>query len=91
MLMLEEETQRKLSQGGDRSEIQTSLEILLKSVNQQLEPHEKLAFLVIPKNPWTMENGLLTPTMKIRRQKIEDKYADLFETWADQKSLIVWE
>ena len=91
VIMLEEETQRKLSQGGDRNEVEKSLESLLKNVNQHLEAHEKLAFLVIPKNPWTMENGLLTPTMKIRRQKIEDQYTDKFEVWADKKSLVVWE
>ncbi len=59
-------------------------------VNQTLEPHEKLGFIVVISEPWTMENDLLTPTMKIRRQKIEDQYVDKFEPWAKQKCSVVW-
>ena len=91
LIMLEEETQRKLLQDGDRSEIKNAFETLIKQVNQHLEPHEKLAFLVVLTKPWTIANGLLTPTMKIRRQKIEDQYADRFEDWEKQKALVIFD
>jgi long-chain acyl-CoA synthetase len=91
MVMLEEQTQLSLKNSGDRREIQASLESLLKQVNQGLEPHEKLAFLVILSEPWTMENDLLTPTMKIKRQKIEDHYANRFESWEKKASVLVWD
>jgi long-subunit acyl-CoA synthetase (AMP-forming) len=42
------------------------------------------------KEPWTMQNGLLTPTMKIQRQKVEDTYVDEFEKWKKQNRKIVW-
>ncbi|HEY1075163.1 MAG TPA: AMP-binding protein, partial [Fontimonas sp.] len=61
--------------GGDAEAPEAELEALLDEVNAALEDHEKLGFIVIVKTPWTMENGTLTPTMKIRRSVIEARYA----------------
>lgn len=91
MVMLEEQTQQAINQGGDRTQVQEALENLIQQVNQGLEPHEKLDFLVVLSEPWTMDNGLLTPTMKIKRQKIEDHYATRFEAWEKQHSAVVWD
>ena len=42
-------------------------------------------------NPaWTMQNGLLTPTMKIRRPQIEASYTSHFDTWAARREPVVW-
>jgi long-subunit acyl-CoA synthetase (AMP-forming) len=49
---------------------------LLKDVNAQLVGHEKLHMLVVAKEPWSIENGCLTPTMKIKRSRIEGAVAD---------------
>tara|TARA_B110000211_G_scaffold219902_1_gene266053 strand:- start:3981 stop:5693 length:1713 start_codon:yes stop_codon:yes gene_type:complete len=90
LVILDEEVQKSLHKSGDRSALETEFEALLKKVNNTLESHEKLAFIVIMKEPWTMQNGLLTPTMKIQRQKVEDTYVDEFEKWKKQNRKIVW-
>ena len=36
--------------------------------------------VAITREPWTIDNGLLTPTMKLRRPQILEHYADLIET-----------
>lgn len=54
--------------------LKASLEATLSDVNERLESHEKLDALVILKEEWTPENGLLTPTLKIKRNEIEKKY-----------------
>jgi len=59
------------------SEEKTGLVETLKKTNARLEAHEKLSHIVVAKDPWTIENGLLTPTMKIKRNLLEKKYNDL--------------
>ncbi|HNJ85381.1 MAG TPA: AMP-binding acetyl-CoA synthetase, partial [Agitococcus sp.] len=64
---------------------------LLKGVNSTLEDHEVLDYVVIVKDQWTMENGFLTPTMKIKRNVIEDRYLKHGEQWVAQKQKVIWE
>lgn len=61
--------------GDSEKVIHDSLMATLESVNATLEGHEKLSHIVLVKEPWTIENELLTPTMKIKRDQLEDKFA----------------
>jgi len=73
-----------------RAEVKTTLRGLLDRVNAALEHHERLQFLVVVTEEWTMEAGLLTPTLKIKRQAVEDRYAANVEGWYDQNEAILW-
>jgi len=59
-------------------------------VNHVLEGHERLQFLVVVSDTWSSENGFLTPTQKIKRSTIEEKYAPLFDGWWDMKRKVIW-
>jgi long-chain acyl-CoA synthetase len=48
-------------------------------------------YVVVVKDQWTMENGFLTPTMKIKRNIIEDRYLKNGEQWVAQKQKVIWE
>jgi long-subunit acyl-CoA synthetase (AMP-forming) len=50
-----------------------------------------VAFVVVVREPWTMENGMLTPTMKIKRNVIEDFYNRKMDEWFEQKRKVIWE
>ncbi|KAA1176198.1 AMP-binding protein [Marinobacter salinexigens] len=91
MVLLSEEVRDQLEAGADRSAIEQELAAELDAVNAANEAHEKLAFLVIVREPWTMENGMLTPTMKIKRNVIEGYYTRKMDDWFGQKRKVIWE
>ena len=91
MVLLSEDARDQLEAGGDRAELEQELAQQLDAVNAECEAHEKLAFVVVVKEPWTMENGMLTPTMKIKRNVIEDFYTRKMDDWFGQKKKVVWE
>ena len=57
-----------------KEDLEQRLDTLKNEVNDQLESHEKLSKIIIAKEDWSVENGILTPTMKIKRNKIEEAY-----------------
>ena len=62
----------------------------LKRINATLDPHERIDCLVLTTRPWTVESGLLTPTMKARRPRIEALYAASVPAWSSAGSAVVW-
>ncbi|HEX5659244.1 MAG TPA: AMP-binding protein [Polyangiales bacterium] len=77
--------------GGDKRAIEAALGKLRESTNRQLEEHEHLAFLVIAKDEWQVENGFLTPTLKIKRAAIEAAAAPHMSDWFARKNAVIWE
>ncbi|GAB4200623.1 MAG: AMP-binding protein [Wenzhouxiangellaceae bacterium] len=65
------------------AELRQHLQQTLAQVNQKLEPHERLDRLIVVADAWTVENGLLTPTLKMKREVIEKRYADLIDAEGD--------
>jgi long-chain acyl-CoA synthetase len=68
-----------------------SLAAHLDTVNAQLMEHERLSCLVVVKETWTTASGLLTPTLKIRRNAIEERYLDKADGWCNRRQKVVWE
>jgi long-chain acyl-CoA synthetase len=73
-----------------RAELERSLQALLDEANAQLEAHERLGFLAITDETWTVANGFLTPTIKLKRSALEESYARYFDQWAGANCTIVW-
>ncbi|PTY36496.1 AMP-dependent synthetase [Saccharospirillum sp. MSK14-1] len=59
---------------SDRKAMRASLRETLETLNASLESHEKLEGILVAAEPWTIESGQLTPTMKLRRSSLEDCY-----------------
>ncbi len=60
-------------------------------VNKELERHEVIDRIFVVDEVWTPENGMLTPTMKIKRNEVEKKYAPLADKYRESKARFVWE
>jgi len=75
----------------EKDYIKQSLSKTLEIINPELETHERLQKLVVLKEDWTIDNGMLTPTMKIKRNPIEDKFSPRYESWYSHSEVVVFE
>jgi long-chain acyl-CoA synthetase len=91
LLMLNAEAAKKAADRAGRDEIEATLVAHLRAVNQQLDPHEQLACLVVMTQAWTVDNDLITPTFKVRRNHIESLFAKNYERWVGMKQPVVWD
>ncbi|WP_065616804.1 AMP-binding protein [Pseudomonas moraviensis] len=80
-----------VNQQEPRANLRASLEKLLEEVNAALDKHERLRRLVVVKDNWAVDNGFLTPTLKIKRNVIEDRYGARFEEWSARSEAVLWQ
>ena len=40
---------------------------------------------------WTVDNDVITPTFKVKRNRIEDLYAKHYEAWENSGKTILWQ
>ncbi len=90
MVMLDENLRPRLADPSVRAQVDSEMAALLAQVNSTLASHEHLQFIVVTTEPWTMANGCLTPTMKIRRSRIEASVAEAVATWYEAPGPVVW-
>lgn len=74
-----------------RENLQRDLAAALQQVNAKLESYERLAAAVIMQSDWTVDNGLMTPTLKVRRAALEKIHLPHYPKWFAQQQLVVWE
>ncbi len=80
----------KLSDAAVRAEFEAEMTSVLKRVNGNVAEYEQLRMIVVAKEPWSIENGQLTPTLKIKRSKIEAVVEANIEKWYATKGAVVW-
>jgi len=90
LVVLAEDVRPKQKDPAFRKHVEAELAQLLKDVNAELVNHEKLQLIVIAQQPWTIENGFLTPTMKIRRARIEGEVVSKVDNWYGGKDKVQW-
>lgn len=90
ILMLAPDAARKSHDAAGRSALEAAFEAHLLAINATLDPHEQLGFLVAVATPWTVENGFVTPTMKVKRNRIEEVYAASYDGWVAQRRKVIW-
>ena len=90
MVVLAEEQRPKQGDPAFRKQVEQQLTELLKNVNAEVADYEKLQMVVVVKDPWTIENGSLTPTMKIKRSRIEADVSTKVDGWYASKGKVQW-
>lgn len=91
IVMLNAEFVSKAQDPTARRELETSLIEHLKTINATLDPHERLQAIVVTTTAWTVDNDVITPTFKVKRNRIEDLYARHYETWEASGQTVIWQ
>ena len=91
MVILAASIRERCVDPAERQALESTLLERLRSMNKELDPFERLSMIVIANGPWTVGNGFVTPTLKIKRGAVEDRYQRLVDDWQSQGRTVVWE
>ena len=91
LVMLNPEAVILANNPATRAELSSSLAKHLSQINAVLDPHEQLKCVVVVTTPWTVDNDLITPTFKVKRNRIEDVYGPHYERWESSGEKIIWQ
>ena len=64
----------------DNPSLKISIAKAVDQINKQLSPLEKVRKFVIAKEPFTIDNEMMTPTLKVRRHKVIEVYEEEIES-----------
>lgn len=90
IVQLAEDLRPRIGDPAVRAKVQGKLERLLDDVNRGVADHEQLRMIVVTREPWSIENGFLTPTMKVRRSRIEAAVQPQVERWYADGHRVQW-
>ena len=88
--VLSTEARKRCEAGELNGELGHSLGALLKQINAELDPHERLQFLAVVDGPWDFDSGLITPTLKLKRHALEQRYASRVDGWITAQNPVIW-
>ena len=81
------------AQQSDRAEVERTLRAKAQAINASVEHHARVGALILCSEAWTIENEVLTPTLKIRRERVEARFAEraepLARASAEQSALLI--
>jgi len=90
LVMLNLDAAARAGDAAGRSALEASLGAHLAAINGGLDPHEQLDRLIVVTEPWTVDNGFITPTFKVKRNRVEEVYGPLYEDWAGAARPVIW-
>ncbi len=90
LAMLNLDAGKKAATPEGKAELETSLAAHIKAINETLDPHEQLDCLVVTAEAWSVDNDLITPTFKVKRNRIEDLFAKNYDAWVAMKKKVIW-
>ena len=90
LLMLNAEALQQAATPAGRAALEASLKAHVDAVNAQLDPHEQLDCVVVTREPWTVDNDLVTPTFKVKRNRVEDLFSRRYDEWAAARKTVQW-
>ena len=84
-------TQSPLGNAKSKQKFSDSLWASVQEINPTLDKHEKIAKVVVMKEDWTVDNGLATPTLKVKRNSVEKIHQDYYKSWFEHNENVIYE
>ncbi|OEK01244.1 hypothetical protein BFP97_06845 [Roseivirga sp. 4D4] len=81
----------ELGKPKSKAELEASLQNTINELNPKLEKFEKIAKAIIMKEDWSVDNGLLTPTLKVKRNRVEAIHMEMYAQWFELSDKVVYE
>jgi len=66
----------EISKSADAAEIEQSLQDISQTINATGEKHARIGAVIVSEQSWTIDNGFLTPTLKIKRDQVEAQFGE---------------
>jgi long-chain acyl-CoA synthetase len=60
-------------------------------VNQKVANYEKISAVVVISEPWDVSNGILTPTLKIKRDRLNELFSAKYDAWSKSDQSVIWD
>jgi len=80
-----------LGRAANRDSVTESLSATMDALNPKLHSYERVKKVVVVRDIWTIDNNMLTPTMKTKRNIVEAHYNPFMEGWYERTESVVWE
>jgi long-chain acyl-CoA synthetase len=90
LAMLNPDAIKKAASAEGKAELEASLAAHIKTINDTLDPHEQLDCLVVTAEAWTVDNDLITPTFKVKRNQVDKAFGHHYEGWVRLGKPVLW-
>ncbi len=81
----------ELGKPKSKADLEASILSTINELNPRLEKFEKVAKAIIMEEDWSVDNGLLTPTLKVKRNRVEAIHMEMYGQWFESPDKIVYE
>ncbi|MEM8898068.1 MAG: AMP-binding protein [Bacteroidota bacterium] len=74
-----------------KDEIVSSLESTRSTVNSSIPNYQRVSKIIVIDEPWSVENGMLTPTLKVKRNVMNERFRDAMQDWQNASDSILFD
>ncbi|PIA82217.1 hypothetical protein BFR04_10645 [Gaetbulibacter sp. 4G1] len=84
-------TLSELGRAKPKEDLSKGLIETVAAINPSLEKHEKVEKVIIMKEDWTVDNNLVTPSLKVKRNSIEKIHQQFYKEWFSKTDKVIFE
>ena len=81
----------EIGKKASKEDLSKMLTETLNTANNELVNYKKISTLIVVKDEWTQENGIIGPTQKLKRGAVEDLYSGSYLKWHESNEKLIFE